>query len=225
MSACPPSFVLERFRLEGVADPERRAHLEGCGECQARLRALAEEDAAFLQGTLAKGLGERLKTAPARPAPWRRAAPVILALAAGLVAFMVRRDPGTDLSPKGGPGELLMYAAHGDQIERYQGGALRAKDALQLVWSGARAGHLLAIGIEASGQATVLYPEGGVGSSTVGAARTNLGGRIELRAEDDGDRICVLWAESPFPFDDRAIAECRSQGPRLRAAIDLSVQP
>lgn len=229
MSDCPPAFVLERMllgELEGTASEPWLRHTESCDSCRARIEELRAQDQRFKASPFAQEL--RAKLANARPRPslsgWPvAAAPALLAVAA-LALVLVSKPRVDSLTSKGGAGVLSVIQERQGQARPLDPRDLRAQDALQLRWAAARAGELIAVGVDRSGALTVLYPDGASRSAPIrGGEDVALGGRIILSAAEDGAVICVLFDQGPIAADDAARAECRAQNGRVVGALPLSL--
>lgn len=230
MSACPPSFVLERMllgELEGTASEPWLSHTASCEHCRARVEELRAQDQRFAASPFAQELKAKLAGA-GRPRTSLRgwpvaAAPAVLAVAA--LVFVLVSTPRVDsFTSKGGAGVLSVIQERKGRARPLDRRDLRAEDALQLRWAAARGGELIAVGVDQSGALTVLYPDGAARSTPIRAGEDiALGGRIILSAADDGAVICVLFDQRPITADDTARAECRQQQGRVVGALNLKL--
>jgi hypothetical protein len=142
------------------------------------------------------------------------------------------RAPATPEGPgTGGAPTFEVYVRQGEQGTRANDGAcLRPGDALRFVVRPGRSRHLLVVGIDGAGQATVYHPYGAAASGPLpqgagsDAPALALPGSIELDAAAGPERIYALFSEVPLAAAGvrEALLALHARGPgAVRAAATL----
>jgi hypothetical protein len=213
---CPPPLLLERALAGELTKRERLAwskHLSECAVCKAKLAEMSRVGAEFMAGSAARVIAERLGAAePASRATSgvRRLRGAALALAAivlaGIVGGLVRSvlSTGPDLVPKGTGVLALWVEQTGGRAGPWDGrSAIAAGARVELTWSSAAAGHLLVVGVERSGERSVLFPKGGSRAAEVPAgARQRLGFSLVFGPSLEGARLSAFFSSASFTIDE-----------------------
>jgi hypothetical protein len=165
-------------------------HIDGCPRCQGRL---AEARAAGERWTVAAVRPER----PGLRRRWWMVAPA-LGVAAALLLLLLPRRP--EWQPKGAPA-LTLLVKRGAATTRWEGGALRAGDAVQLLWTAPRAGHLAVLARDRHGAVTIVHPEESATTAPIAAGVDQpLGRSLIITAASDGLQLWTVFLDRPAPL-------------------------
>jgi hypothetical protein len=214
---------LERWLAEepvARSEEEVAGHLAACSACRARLDALAQERARYLQrhpvDTFTRAVVER--SAQARPNPQRSRWLSPLVASAGIAATVallwgLRAPSPSAFSPsssepaasvpairfKGSVGFEVHVKRAARSVRVQDGDVLTAGDQLAFIHVLPRARHLLLLGIDDAGAVTRYFPTDAAPSvSLVEAGRQQLAVGVELDARKGEERLFALFSDRPL---------------------------
>lgn len=196
----PGSLTLRRYLAEEALDAATVAHLKTCGDCAKKLEALRDEQRAFEKELpferFAAGV-EKAARAKASPPP-RRWAPVLAALAAGLVVLvgvgLLQRPDESTNRIKGGPSVEFVVNGPGGQRTADELEHLAAGERLRIGVTGHR--HVLALSVDDAGEVSMMYAE-----TVTGAGQTWLPDSIEFTGSGR-EHVVVLLSDQPISLHD-----------------------
>ncbi|MDX2010097.1 MAG: ACP synthase [Myxococcaceae bacterium] len=212
----PGSLTLRRLRAGEALDGGVQAHVAGCSVCQATLAALAEEQGQFEReisfDRFAAGV-ERAARQAQRPAPTRRWAAPVLALAAGLTVVagvqlvLARVEPelAGGNRTKGGASVEVRVAGGGAQrtasAEPSVPEALAPGERVRLGLVASEWKYGLVVSIDDAGEITPIYVDNGHSLSLPGGAETTwLPDSLEFTGRGL-ERVVVVLSASPLSID------------------------
>jgi hypothetical protein len=235
----PGELTLRRHLAEETLDASMLEHLGACTDCQERLSALREEQAAFeneipferfaagVASKVPSGLSERVEDGPTEAGRERSSGrsldelgtgsdrPGWWALAAGIVVLsgvglvLRTQEPATRI--KGGGTVDFVVNGPSGQRDAAETEQLAIGERLRIGVSGHR--HVLALSIDDAGEVSTMYSEA-LGSE----AQTWLPDSIEFTGQGR-EYVVVLLSDAPVPEEDAA----RKLGEAFKAAEgDLS---
>jgi bacterioferritin-associated ferredoxin len=213
-------LTLERL-LHGEPDTaEAQEHLDDCGACAQRHRALLADAAADLPPL-------RLPTAPvasapaplpdnvvplSRERPWWSAAGGLLAAAAA-VLLLVNIGPTTELPLRDPPDHFTKRSADlpalSLEVYRSASGDIARISSDDVVFPGDRLGfrvgseadgHLLILGIDSTGKAYPCYPSDGTAAAIQHGGPAEVPGAINLDDTLGIERLLAVRCPDPVPF-------------------------
>lgn len=218
-------LTLDRYRQGELSDDERRAVERRLAQTPDERRVLEEMQAFDAAHRLAPPAGAGAATV----LPFRRAAKVIapigvaLVAAAAAVSLLVpttglaptsRVRPGEEFRVKGARFELEVHAHDGAQSRRLSAGAaVHPGERLGFRIEGGDGGHLLIVGIDATHEPYLCYPQdtGGASAPAPGGDQVvSLPAAVRLDDVAGSETVVAMLCPRPFSFD--AVA------PAMRAA-------
>ena len=210
---------LERV-LTGEIDPRDEPHLTSCETCQARFDAAK----VFEQ---AHPIRPPVSPQKRSTAPW---VGLSLAAAAALAIGLVwSRPPSVQDRPefisKGGF-SFEVHVHDGEQSRQaLPGETVHPGDRLGFRVRAKRAGHLLIVGVDATGEQYVCYPQSGGGKSaplSATEAMNTLGEAIKLDKTLGEERLQAIFCETPFELSELT---SKTGCVRRDLAVDKVVKP
>ncbi|MFO0728922.1 MAG: hypothetical protein U1E65_34400 [Myxococcota bacterium] len=216
--ACPSDLVLSQFDAGALPQPVRaeiEQHVAACSDCKAWLddgraafsKLSTEERAPILDAMVA--------ASRARPS-WQRRLPAIASIAAAAAVLTVllvpRSDPDRGLTPKGGPVALRIYREHEGKVSRaLPGEKFNPKDRLRFEVDLERPGHVMIVGVEASGHLYSCFPARGEDSALLPfGTKQLLPDTVEL--DDSRGKETLFLVECPSRF---RLSELKASGDSL----------
>jgi hypothetical protein len=190
---CASDLELDRLLAGEAATTAVRAHVEGCGECAARLAELEGERAAY-------------RAAPFRaaPPPARRRGPWVaaaggFALAAAALAFFVLRPPDGDATRAKGARRLGFYVKRGDEVWRgAPGERLRPGDRLRFTAALRERRYVAVLSLDAAGRASVYFPVGEEAQAVEPAAEALMPMSTVLDGSVGAETLYGLFCDAPI---------------------------
>lgn len=229
------SLALDEAAVELPLEDSARAHLDGCGQCQAALAERRALNARLLADPRAQALKARLlggapasspAPAAARARPARRWVLAAVPLAAALAVFLtvaLRRPDGGGDRVKGAPTVELMQ--DGRPVRRAPVGAR-----LRVAIGAAGHGFAAVLAVDpASGALEPLWPAAGAMAAAPTGARTPVGPELEVTPGDT--RVVAVFADTAASAADaKAAAASQVHGRPLPAGfvaaeVALEVSP
>ena len=197
--------------LRGAARDTAAAHIEGCAQCQARLKEMEAQRRAFLvQRPTSRFLAD---LEARRPKPWlRRWAPsfggLLLAAAAALWFVVLAPNPGPTTPGvlpdvhhtriKSGVG-LSFHVRTVDGIHEGQpGGVYHPGDAIQLRYTSPGPVHLLVVSLDSSGAVTPFYDAQGRSLTIEPGTAQLLEGSVVLDDTLGAERVIGCFSREPL---------------------------
>jgi hypothetical protein len=216
---CPGLAAVSAVLVGGAdADQIRAAgkHLETCGECAELVRAYRalEEKPAVEPAPRPSGFVPRLA--------WIAAC--LIALVAGGLSVWVylsrEREPvpSEGFLLKGGADTMVLAVQRGNtRFTARPGDRLEEGDRLGFFYSAMSAGHLAVIDLTASGESTVLFPQGSQSSSPIPPGeRLALPDNGTVGKVESCEWLVAIFSDRPLPLSDlkeRLSAEVKAAGP------------
>jgi len=210
-------LMLRRLRLGELARAEAESatrHVEGCGDCRARLRDLDEEQRRFQQEISFERFSAGVTRAARRPPPSRipaRVAPVLamaaaLAIGVALVPLARHGESRIKGATKGTAEVALRIAGPAGAPQR--DAALGAPEVLsrgERVRIGYKPGehkYLVSVSVDEQGVVTPLYPEQGPALAVEPEPSMHyLPGSLEFYGRG-AERVIVVLSERPLTVDE-----------------------
>jgi len=227
---CPSDLRLEAHLLDARSSG-LSTHLDGCGDCQARLRRMEAEGDEFQRVVYPATVAAVV--AAARP-PVRRGwfaafvpafVPAAALAAAGLLVFLSPAPPADYLGLKGDAlGLTVFVATPGGARAVADGATIPAASALRFQVRASIPCRLWIISVDAAGQVSRLYPPwGDDGADTVSGAP--LPGGAVLDGKPGPERVFAVCSPQPVRLQTleaagRAVAMQGSEGLRGIRQLD-----
>ncbi|WNG54858.1 DUF4384 domain-containing protein [Archangium gephyra] len=218
----PAARVLETlaFAPEGTPRPaDVEEHVRACAGCQARVAALREERARFLQARPARAFAARIEEQARRVPWWRRpvwafgALPAAVAVALVLLVVVPRGVPrggetgdGFPVKLKGAPGvrlEVLVSREGQPAVPFPEGAPLLPGDTLRFRVAVPERGYVFIANQDGEGRFTRYFPASGSRSVPLEPGEHLLPGGVVLDDWRGEERITVLF--SPEPLEERDV--------------------
>jgi hypothetical protein len=226
---CPSDLRLEAHLLDASASG-LSPHLEGCADCQARLRRMEAEGEDFRRFVFPATVDAVMEAAsPRRRTNWFAAfVPAAAAAAAGFLLFLTPAPPEGYVGSKGGALGLTVFVGSPDGARAVADGArIPATSALRFQIRSSEPCRIWIVSVDAAGQVSRLYPPWGDEGAEVGSAGPLPGGAV-LDGRPGPERIFAVCTQQPLRLSvlesaGRAVASGGRDG--VRSARQLEGLP
>jgi hypothetical protein len=211
----PAARALETmaFTPEGTPRPaDVEEHVRACASCQARVAALREERARFLQARPARAFAARIEERARRVPWWRRpvwafgALPAAVAVALVLLVVLPRVAPPLPVRLKGAPAvrlEVLVSRDGQPAAPLPEGTPLLPGDTLRFRVTVPERGHVFIANQDGEGRFTRYFPARGARGVPLEPGAHLLPGGVVLDDWQGEERITFFF--SPEPLEERDI--------------------
>ncbi|WP_225409615.1 DUF4384 domain-containing protein [Stigmatella hybrida] len=210
----PPGRVLDELAFapgEALRASEPARHVSACAACQARIAALREERARFLQARPARAFAARVLEQTARPSWWERPRLWALAMvpALALVALALQGalpGPGASSGPasiryKGAAPvrwEVLVSREGQPAVAFPEGMPLREGDVLRFRVVLPERGYVFIANLDEAGQFTRYYPADSAHAVALEPGEHVLPGSVVLDDVQGEERVMVFVSPTPL---------------------------
>jgi len=196
---CPSDLLLEAHLLD-AGSSGLAPHLDGCPECQARLRGMEAEGEHFRRFVYPATLDAVLEAA--RPSSRRSRfgvfVPATAAVAAGLLLLLVPAPPDGYVGSKGDALGLTVFVGTPDGARVVpDGGSIPAGSALRFQVRSSAPCRLWIVSVDAGGQVSRLYPAGGDEGAEVQTGSPLPGGAV-LDGNPGPERVFAVCSPRPI---------------------------
>ncbi|QRN95236.1 hypothetical protein JRI60_40160 [Archangium violaceum] len=218
----PSALALETLAFAPGSEPRApdvEEHVRACASCEARVAALREERARFLQARPARAFAARVVERERRVSWWRRSVWAFgvlpAAVAVALVLLMVPPrvlQPGAEgggalpVHLKGAPAvrlEVLVSREGRPAVPVPEGTPLLPGDTLRFRVVLPEKGHVFIANLDEAGHFTRYFPAGGTRGAPLAPGEHLLPGGVVLDDSRGEERITLLL--SPEPMEERDI--------------------